>query len=680
MKQRIFNEQKAFRFKRFARKAYAAFNSMHKVVNIGVVVGCVLTFAHATEASAQTEANQQRPELLERELDDVLVTASLVEQPLNQTAKAVTIITREQIALAPVSSIQDLLIYAAGIDVAQRGAHGVQADVSVRGGSADQTAVLLNGVNLSNSQTGHYSFDIPINLSDIERIEIIQGSSSLIYGASAFSGGINIITKKDADTKAYLRLGGGMHSMYEVEARGAAKAGITTNTLSFGYSTSGGYIANSDYDQYNALWQTRLNLRERSKIDFQLGYNNKRYGANTFYSGAYPNQYERTDTYMGTARGNFIMDEKANFKIIPTLYWTRHHDQFDLIKNTTSGRNYHRNDMYGTSLNLQYKSRLGTTSMGSEIRRDEILSSNLGKNSKPHGAYFDKYDSRTNSSLALEHSASIDRFVLSAGAMLNYNSRESGKYYFLPSVNVSYAPSDQTKIYTSWSKAVRQPTFTDLYYKAKTHEGNDSLRTERSENLELGFKYRNSFMSAYATGFLMWGKDMIDWIAPIGSDVWEANNLAQVDKLGIEMGVKFRLYDLCNALGTNSSLSIDYVRMHQRRNELKENYQSNYVLNYLRDKFTASLTHRLLDDNLTVGWFFRFQERMGQYKRYENAKFVEMSSYPFYTTLDLKVDYKLKDFNLNLSINNLYNTHYFDVGNIPQPGFWLMGGVSYTWR
>ena len=679
MKENHLNQKQTFRFRKFSRKSYSAFSSLRKVVSIGVVSSCMLTFVHVERASAQAQTELQQSGLMEKELDEVMVTASLAAQPLNQTAKALTVITREQISQAPVQSLQDLLIYVAGVDVSQRGGHGVQADISVRGGTSDQTAILLNGVNLSNSQTGHYSFDIPINLSDIERIEIIQGSSSLIYGASAFSGGINIITKKDIDNNAYVRVGGGMHDLYEIETRGALKAGGTVSSLSFGYNTSSGYIGNSDYDIYNALWQTRFNFHNDNKIDLQLGYNNKRYGANTFYSAKFIEQYERTDTYLGTIRGYLNVGENKDFKIIPTFYWTRHHDQFDLIKNTPIERNHHRNDTYGGSLNLQYRSKFGTTILGTEIRKDEILSSNLGKDSKPHGAYFTKYDSRTNSSVALEHSLRIQSFILSAGLMMNYNSREKDVYHFLPSVSANYKINNNLKIYSSWSKAIRQPTFTDLYYKAATHAGNDSLKTERSENIELGFKYRNQFMTAYITGYMMWGKDMIDWIAPKGSDVWESCNLAEVDKQGVEIGIKFRLYELWSKLGENSTLSIDYVRMHQKRNEIDEDLESNNILNYLRDKFTISFNHQIVR-NLTFGWYFRFQKREGQYKKYVNKNFVGMSDYPFYSTLDLKVNYKLKDLNFNVSMNNIYDRDYFDIGNIPQPGFWMMGGVSYTFK
>lgn len=673
MNQKQVNKPQAYRFKRFLRKAYSAFNSMHRLVNIGVVTGCALTCLHVSLASAQTTSNEQQQKVMEKELDEVMVTASRVEMPINQTAKLVTVITKEQIEQAPIQSIQDLLVYAANIDVIQRGGHGVQADISIRGGTFDQNAVLLNGVNLSNPHTGHYSFDIPINLSDIERIEIIHGPSALIYGASAFSGGINIITKKSADYKAYASVESGMHKLRGMEVRGVAKAGITTNSLSVGYNSSAGYIANSDYDLYNVLWQTRFRLNE-SKIDLQLGYNDKKYGANTFYSAKYPNQYERTSTYMGSLKGEF----GSKFKIIPIIYWDRHHDQFDLIKDTDKGRNYHRNDTYGANLIFSYESRLGITSLGGELRKEDIMSSVLGKPMvEPHRKY-KMYDDRTNASVAFEHTLSIEKVVLSAGVLMNHNTLLSGKYRFYPSVSATYRPVEDFNISSSWSKSTRMPTFTDLYYTTETHNGNSRLKPEKSESLDLNFKYNKSFFSAYLTGFLLWGRDMIDWVKVNATDTkWASWNLTKVDTKGVEMGVKFRLADVFPVLGEQSSVSLDYARMHQASDA--QNMISLYSLNYLRDKFTAQFHHQIYK-GFSAGWYFRFQKRMGFYEKYENLVKVGNEHYPAFSTLDLKLNYKYNDLQLNLSMNNLYNTHYFDRGNIPQPGFWLMGGISYTFR
>ncbi|MDR2810863.1 MAG: TonB-dependent receptor [Tannerellaceae bacterium] len=635
---------------------------MHRVVNIGVVAGCVLTAMHVPAAHAQIT------------LTEVTVTAARIETPLSRAPKPVTVITKEEIERAPVRSIQDLLVYAAGIDVVQRGGHGVQADLSIRGGTFDQNAILLNGVNLSNAHTGHYSLDVPVNLSDVERIEIIHGPSALVYGVGSFSGGINIVTKKKASEKLYARTEAGMHRLRGMEIRSALHSGKAVHSLSAGHNSSGGYVANSDYTIYNVLWQTRLNLPGESKIDVQAGYNDKKYGANTFYSARYPNQYEQTSTYMGAIKGEL----GATLKVIPILYWDRHYDQFDLTKGSEAGRNFHRNDTYGGNLILMYRSRLGNTSLGVELRQENIVSSNLGKPMpKPWGNYT-KSDARTTIGAALEHTLVLNRWTLSAGALLSHTGLLKNNYTLYPSVSAAWRPSDALKLSASWSKSTRMPTFTDLYYTTETHNGNAGLRPEKSESFDLELQYNASPIQVHLRGFLLYGRDMIDWVKTNPQDSkWASWNLTQVNTQGLEAGFRFRPARFLPFLGESSVVAVDYARMHQTTDT--QGLISMYALNYLRDKFTAQFSHPIVKE-LSANWYFRFQKRMGVYEKFENLEKTGDVPYPAFSTLDLRLAYRYQDITLYLNLNNLYDTYYFDKGNVPQAGFWLMGGIGYTLR
>jgi len=130
------------------------------------------------------------------------------------------------------------------------------------------------------------------------------------------------------------------------------------------------------------------------------------------------------------------------------------------------------------------------------------------------------------------------------------------------------------------------------------------------------------------------------------------------------------------ALGEQAYLSLDYARLHQP-NDSKD-LLSVYTLNYLRDKFTAQFHHHIYK-GLSTGWYFRFQKRMGSYEKFEDTVSAGSVHYPAFSTLDIKLNYQYNDICFNLNLNNLYNTD-FRQGNIPQPGFWLMGGISYTLR
>ena len=668
---------KVFRFKRFARKSYSLFNSLHKAVTIGVLSGCTLMSAHlASATSVERVLTRSSSDTIPlKELEEVVVTATKVELPLNMAAKLVTVVSKQDIERAPVRSIEELLNYVAGADILQRGPHGVQADISLRGGSFDQTAILLNSVNLTSPHTGHYSFDIPVNLSDIERIEIVQGPSSLVYGASAFSGGVNIITKKDTKSNAFAKLEGGMHGLFGAEARGAYKANSSLHILSAGYKRSDGYIRNSDYKMMNLLWQSRFDI-DGSHIDFQAGLNDKAYGANTFYSAAYPHQYDDTRGLLLSVKG----ETKGKLKLIPHFYWSRHYDQFQLIREGTSDRpawytdhNYHRSDLLGMNLNMQYASLWGITSFGGEFRNEGILSSVLGRPMEEAIGKYTKSDNRTNISYFAEHNFVLSRFTLSLGGLLNHHTAITNKLNFYPALNASLRTTEELTLYGSWNRATRMPTFTDLYYTTATHTGNISLEAEQSEAIEAGAKYVHAVVRGSVAAFFMKGRNMIDWVKPSPDALWESKNHTKINKRGLEATVALNLNEW---FGTNQpfrSLSIGYMYIHQ---DLKEKELiSNYTLNHLRHKITASLHHKVAK-HLTLSWHFRWQERAGSYVQYIDLKPGERVNFSPFSLLDLKANYALRDIDIFMHLNNIFNTTHVDFGNIPQPGFWLSGGVS----
>lgn len=670
---------KAFRFKRFARKSYSVFNSIHKAVTIGVLSGSTLVSAHAVsvEPVEHVHVISSTDTIPHTELDEVVVTASRVDLPLNLAAKQVTVITRAEIERAPVRGVEDLLNHVAGVDILQRGPHGVQADISLRGGSFDQTAILLNSVNLTNPHTGHYSFNIPINLSDIERIEIVQGPSSLVYGASAFSGGVNIITKKDEQTNGFAKLEGGMHGLFGAEARGAYRSDNTLHILSAGYKHSDGYIRNSDYNIVNLLWQSRVELNG-SALDFQAGLNDKKQGANTFYSAAYPDQFDDTRAIFGSIQG----ETSGRLKLSPRIYWSRHYDEFQLIRDGTpdvpswyTDHNYHRSDVFGMNLTMQYASKWGITAFGGEFRNEGILSSVLGKPMEETIGKYAYSDNRSNISYFLEHNFVLRKFTLSAGGLLNHNTAIPDAFEFYPAINASYRPTGSLQLYASWNKATRMPTFTDLYYTTATHTGNSLLEAERSEAFEAGVKYSRRIVCGSLSAFYMKGSNMIDWVKSSPEALWESRNHTQINKRGFEANMSINLEEWFGTRQPFRSFNAGYMHLHQSR--VDDEWISNYALNHLRHKFTAALHHEVVK-NLTLSWHLRWQERAGSYVRYVDLQPGERVNFEPFGLVDVKADWSLRNYNLFIHANNIFNATHVDFGNIPQPGFWLSAGASYA--
>ncbi|MDR2843521.1 MAG: TonB-dependent receptor [Candidatus Symbiothrix sp.] len=655
MKQKQFVNRQAYRFRKFVQKSYAAFNSMHKVVNIGVMSGCMLTFAHATETAAQNPMATTRDSIPEQAIEEVVILSSKAELTLNQTAKIVTVITREEIARQPVESLQDLLKNVVGLDVRQRGSNGVLAGISVRGGTFEQTAILLNGANITNPQTGHYNLDLPVNLSDIERIEIIQGPASLLYGAGAFSGGVNIVTKKDADTGIYLNAEGGMHALGGANVRGSLKTESSNHSISAGYASSDGYINNSDYKLFNALWQSNFRT-DASALDIQFGLNDKAYGANTFYSAAYPNQFDDTRSLFAAIKG----ESGSKLKFTPQVYWNKHYDHYQLTKNQTAGENYHQTDVFGFNLNAQYKWKGGITNFGGELRNEGIFSSNLGKDSIYNRGNYKLTDNRTNISYFLEHTYLYKQLTLSLGILVNYNTAFKDDAGWYPHINASYWVSKHVKAFANWSNATRMPTFTDLYYKGATHKGNSDVRPETSESFDLGVSYTHSFLSASVNGFYMKGTNLIDWVKEQPEDKWESRNFTRLNKTGMETNLSLSFKEWIPQLSTTR---LDLGFMYLKQSKDAGNLISNYVMDYVRNKFTAGLSHPVYK-GVSMDWRFRRVDRAGDYIPY--------------SMLDAKLNWKIKDGSVYLTVTNLLDASYSDLWHVPQAGRWIIGGVAYA--
>ena len=209
MKQSIFNSQSSLRFKRFSNKGYALFACLGRVVLVGVLTVPTLSHAKAGTLTTHVEAAADTLSRKEMKLDEVVVTGSRAPLTALQSAKIVKVITADDIHRAAVETVNDVLKLATGVDVRQRGGFGVQTDISINGGTFDQITILLNGVNISNPQTGHNATDFPVSLSDIERIEVLEGAAARVFGTSAFSGAINIVTRRNEDKGPYLNVQAG---------------------------------------------------------------------------------------------------------------------------------------------------------------------------------------------------------------------------------------------------------------------------------------------------------------------------------------------------------------------------------------------------------------------------------------------------------------------------------------
>ena len=547
---------RAVTFRRFSRGSYAAFASLHREVRIGVLAIGMLSSVNlpkveAAQPTIVSAASDSTVIASDEDLAEVTVAGTMSPLSALQSARIVGVITRPQIESSAVQTVNDLLKTAVGVDVRQRGGFGIQTDISIDGGTFDQITLLLNGVNISSPHTGHLAADFPVSLSDIERIEILEGAASRVYGASAFGGAINIVTKKtDSPPALPVREGanthdrrfsveggvfGGSYATFGADARLALNrivgGGLSSTSLSGTYQRSDGATTNSDFHRGNAYFNTRYDAEDFG-VHFQAGYSQKSYGANTFYSAAYPNQYERNRRLIFSLGA----ETKGRVRLRPEIYWNRLVDNFELIRGTTTGENFHRTDVHGARVTADIRWTAGRTAVGAEVREEGIYSTSLGlpiQGTLVHkvpgeDVYYKNHDNRTNLSFNAEHTLVLPRFTASVGVLANKNTRFNGHLRLYPGVDLAYTPSSHWRIFASYNKGFRLPTFTDLYYKSPTHEGNMGMRAEESHSFQLGAKasYRFGEVTTNYTlkGFYHRGANMIDWVMYTADDVFHSAN------------------------------------------------------------------------------------------------------------------------------------------------------------
>lgn len=606
-------------------------------------------------------------------LDEACVTASRVPMPADKATRLVQVLSSEDIRKSSAQSVNDLLKLVAGVDVRQRGGYGIQTDIGINGGNEDQLTVLINGVNISNPQTGHLTMDLPVSLNDIERIEVIEGGASRIYGSSAFSGAINIVTKSQKENVLSAAFTGGSYGTFSADGSVDLLSGLFSNHISGGYTQSDGASANSDFRKFHAYWNEKYS-NDFVDVVFQSGLTSMKYGANTFYGTGSNSQYEEDTKYLVSLQA----ETKGRFHLRPQVYWNRSYDHYVWLRDNPSAyENYHQTNVYGANLNAWLQWALGKTSVGVEFRRENILSTRLGKEIDTNS--INKYpgykykDGRSGTGFYLEHDIVLDRWSLSLGLLAYDNSSLDESMRLYPGVDISYSLVPEVRVYASFNKSLRTPTFTDLYYNGPGIEGNRGLKPEKSTDCAVGCSFHKGALNAQVKGFYRNGTDMIDWVKREGTTTWTTAN-SDINNVGAEA---YATIDFAKAGISNPfvrSLALGYCYNHQERTDKEATSTYSNQLVYLRHKFVAALNHRLFG-GISAQWEFVLKDRTGWF---DNAITNTRQNYGSFGQLDLKLQWTGKRVNVYVQGNNLTSQKYYDIANVRQPGFWITVGAKVS--
>jgi len=680
-------------FRQFGNKGYSLFNCLGREVVCSVLSVATLTYASAESVATDPVVTDSTATTTAREmmLEEVSVTGSRAPLTKGQAARMVTVLDRADIAQAPVQSINDLLKYAIGVDVRQRGPIGAQTDISIRGGTSEQIILLLNGINICDPQTGHNAMDLPVDLNDIVRIEVLEGPAGRIYGTSSLVGAVNIVTGirgewrevrgERNDLQLDIHAEGGSYGYGNIGGRFAREG----HSLSANYSRSDGWSRskagrlNTDFSGSKGFYQGQYE-DEAIRLNWHLGIADKGWGSSTFWASPKwqaDEQYEHTTKLLSAIQAR---TQQGPLHLNASLYWNQNRDRYEGYRGQAEKMkyNYNRTDVYGVSAGAYFDWQAGRTAFGAELRNEDLVSGNLGEPlSQTHHIKGTDRDytlgvNRTNISGYLEHNILLDQVTVSAGLVAVKNTWSNMNMTVYPGIDISYRPTPRWKLHASYNTSLRMPSFTEMYYKLQGYSADPHLKPEEMQALELGLNYQLSIFNCQLSLWHHHGSNMIDWIMDTskGDEAeWQSVNHTTINSIGFEVSASINV-----PLFTNhySLFTVSYGYIHQDKQQ-QANLVSQYALEYLRHKLVAKAQLQITRQ-LSLGVNLRWQDRVGTYTDFEGLTHY----YEPYALIDTRLTWAEAKWKAYIEANNLLDTSYHDYGLVEQPGRWLIAGFSIS--
>jgi len=575
------------------------------------------------------------------DIDSVEIQGKFIAIPYKNANQNISVITKADILNSPAKSIDEILQQIPGMDIRRRGANGVQSDIGFRGSSFEQVLLLINGIRMNDSQTGHNSLNVPVDLEDVERIEIIKGPAARRFGQNAYAGAINIVTKAYPGKNVKISGEIGDYESYGLGLNANFGNEKFSNLLQVNSNSSQGYRHNTDFEIRNVFYQNQLKIKD-GNIRLQAGISEKKFGANGFYSS--PKATEQYEELQASIVSLAHQQSFGKFKLNSNVYWRRGQDMYLFNREKPEiYRNMHIGNNVGGEVNSSYTSNLGTTGLGVELRKEFLSSNNLGDRE------------RFVSQVFFEHNFSLinNKLLITPGiSWANYSNEGN---FFYPGLDVGFNFNSNHKIYGNISKVHRVPTFTELYYSSKTEQGNENLVPENAVSAEVGYQFQKSNFLAKASAFIRNSNNAIDWVKNSLEDpIWYAQNVGEIDTKGIEAEVNHQLFSWLKYSFGYTFLDTEFTESNQ--------YVSRYVLDNLKHQVVAKLQTKFLK-YFTNELVYRYNDR------------INLGSY---NLLDEKLSFSKNDFSVYALINNVTNTDYTETFGVPMPQRWFHIGFTYN--
>ena len=615
----------------------------------------------------------------ESDLDPVTITASLSPAKTSQTGRNIIVIKGDRFAQLPVHSIDELLRYVPGVEVQSRGPLGAQSDIVMRGGTFQQVLVIVDGIRVNDPNTGHFTAYIPIAATEIDRIEILKGASSALYGSDAVGGVINIITKtfaakqEDKKTDVLGRVTVGEYNSF------IADAGVFKNSGRTAWSVGGQLLNTQGQPQrgirgfvqsQNVTGSLSHFFNDTWQVALRSSYDSRKFAAQNFYTSAVSDTAQETvSSFWNQAQ---LTRKVAGNTLRLQVGYKSLKDSF--VFNSKTPSNQSRSRLWQALISDEWQvAKTTALTLGGQLITKKIASNDRGNHSVNTVAAF-----------VLLNQQLGNYFFIAPALRLEHN--EISKTEVVPQLNLSYRTT-RLQLRASAGKTVRDADFTERYNNynktlvgSGQRLGNPDLDAERSFSYEGGADYfLGSNLKISGSFFQRYHKKLINYVPTPYSEVPRninllptgvyafAKNIAEVTTSGFEADIQFskqfsqgsRLWGTVGAVWLNSKSSDTvpsfYISSHAK-------FLTNIMVQYTTKRLALSVN--------------------GLYKTRQPQSVVSpliAKVSAAYMVLNAKVDLTVwKNLSAFVEVQNIGDKAYTDLIGAQMPGRWLMGGIKIS--
>jgi len=552
-------------------------------------------------------------------------------------SRSIQILGPAEIRALPVRTVSGLLEWATGVEVSARSP--AQSDLRIRGAGFEQTLVLVNGVRVSDPQTGHFDLDLAVPLNQVERVEILRGPASALYGADAVGGVVNVVTRRGGfPLQGRAEVGSWGSTSLSVRGAAAAEGGLSLQ--------GGGEVRRSDGHREGTDFETVLLHLGLDRplaggvFSGEAGLARRDFGAQDFYA-PFPS-FEKTRTYTSALRWASSRERRVRWEAAAS--YRRHEDDFVLIRDDPAFyRNEHTSSQVGGEVLAGLESGSLDVLVGGEIFDDILRSNSLGNRNEGRGAMFGE--------VVWDRQGAA---VASLGLREDWH--EGFGTFFSPSLSGSYRFGGSLRMRTAVGRSFRAPTFTERYYEDPVNRGREELVPERAWSGEVGADlFKGSDLHISFTAFARKAESLIDWArsSSAGDDVpWETRNVEEASFQGLEA-------DLATAGPFATAWSFGGSVLSVNSEEAR-GFRSKYALRPLQERFTGRV-QRSLGSRLSMAVQGQRSRRAGEAP---------------YHRIDLRVTVQAGVTSVYVDATNLTDQAYPDITGARAPGRALYLGLT----